>query len=197
MSSRNGKDKPASAKLQSHGTSTARRSGTSTTRSSIEAPALGNLAYASSLGQDSRNHSSPTRAGSSMLHNRGGTTIRDEARSSELPNSFASPGTNDTESPLTTYASDQTRQAQPHALSQGESATVQDSRAARKAADDAAAKMAEAEISVTGAAGDSTSKNDTELDMRQMIEKIWDYRAKDPNLFSQIWEQVKKVSALG
>lgn len=57
--------------------------------------------------------------------------------------------------------------------------------------------MAEAEISVTGAAGHSTSKNDMELDMRQMIEKMWDYNAKDPNLFSHIWEQVRKVSALG
>lgn len=132
-----------------------------------------------------------------MLHSRGGTTIRDEARSTQLPNSFASPGTNGTESPFTTYASDRTRQAQPHALSQGESTAVQNSRAARKAAGNAAAKMADAETSVTGAASDHTSKNDMELDMRQMIEKMRDYNAKDPNLFSHIWEQVKQVSALG
>lgn len=132
-----------------------------------------------------------------MLHSRGGTTIRDEARSTELPNSFASTATNYTESPFTTYASDRTGQAQPHALSEGESTTVQNNRAGRKSADNAAAKMAEADISEPGAPCDSTSKNDMELDMRRMIEKIWDYNAKDPNLFSNIWEQVKKVRALG
>ena len=36
-------------------------------------------------------------------------------------------------------------------------------------------------------------KNQMELEMMQMIEKMRDYKAKDPALFSQIWEHVKKV----
>lgn len=39
-------------------------------------------------------------------------------------------------------------------------------------------------------------KNQMELEMMQMIEKMRDYKAKDPALFSQIWEQVKKVKPL-
>lgn len=40
---------------------------------------------------------------------------------------------------------------------------------------------------------DSAKKDQMELEMKQMIEKMRDYKAKDPSLFSQIWEQVKKV----
>lgn len=38
-----------------------------------------------------------------------------------------------------------------------------------------------------------STKDQMELEMKQMIEKMRDYKAKDPTLFSQIWEQVKKV----
>ena len=41
---------------------------------------------------------------------------------------------------------------------------------------------------------DSAKRDQMELEMKQMIEKMRDYKAKDPSLFSQIWEQVKKVS---
>lgn len=41
---------------------------------------------------------------------------------------------------------------------------------------------------------DSAKKDQMELEMKQMIEKMRDYKAKDPSLFTQIWEQVKKVS---
>lgn len=41
---------------------------------------------------------------------------------------------------------------------------------------------------------DSARKDQMELEMKQMIEKMRDYKAKDPSLFTQIWEQVKKVS---
>ena len=41
---------------------------------------------------------------------------------------------------------------------------------------------------------DSATKEQMELEMKQMIEKMRDYKAKDPTLFSQVWEQVKKVS---
>ncbi|KAL8651284.1 MAG: hypothetical protein Q9210_003345 [Variospora velana] len=34
-------------------------------------------------------------------------------------------------------------------------------------------------------------------EMRQMIEKMRDYKSKDPSLFSQIWEQVKKTQPAG
>lgn len=50
--------------------------------------------------------------------------------------------------------------------------------------------VAAASAGETPAAG---RKNQMELEMMQMIEKMRDYKAKDPALFSQIWEQVKKV----
>ena len=42
----------------------------------------------------------------------------------------------------------------------------------------------------------ASRKGQMELEMMQMIEKMRDYKAKDPALFSQIWEQVKKVRSL-
>lgn len=68
---------------------------------------------------------------------------------------------------------------------------------AEKEAKNAAAKKAEAEAeaSVIDTAGDSTTKTQMELEMKQMIQKMRDYQTKDPHLFSQILEQVKKVSA--
>ena len=41
---------------------------------------------------------------------------------------------------------------------------------------------------------DTAKKNEMELEMKQMIEKMRDYKSKDPSLFSQIWEQFKKVN---
>ena len=41
---------------------------------------------------------------------------------------------------------------------------------------------------------ETAKKNQMELEMKQMIEKMREYKSKDPSLFSQIWEQVKKVS---
>ena len=40
---------------------------------------------------------------------------------------------------------------------------------------------------------DTAKKMQMELEMKQMIEKMRDYKSKDPSLFTQIWEQVKKV----
>jgi hypothetical protein len=35
-----------------------------------------------------------------------------------------------------------------------------------------------------------------EAEMKLMLEKMREYKAKDPSLFSQIWDQVKKVCVL-
>ena len=43
---------------------------------------------------------------------------------------------------------------------------------------------------------DTVKKIQMELEMKQMIEKMRDYKTKEPSLFSEIWEQVKKVSTL-
>ena len=48
-------------------------------------------------------------------------------------------------------------------------------------------------VSAPGTEPDSATKDQMELEMKQMIEKMRDYKAKDPSLFTQIWEQVKKV----
>lgn len=49
-------------------------------------------------------------------------------------------------------------------------------------------------ISASATELDSVKKDQMELEMKQMIEKMRDYKSKDPSLFTQIWEQVKKVS---
>ncbi|KAL8731184.1 MAG: hypothetical protein Q9166_003591 [cf. Caloplaca sp. 2 TL-2023] len=52
----------------------------------------------------------------------------------------------------------------------------------------------------TSATSTSTSKEKEEqmaAEMRLMIEKMRDYKSKDPSLFSQIWEQVKKTQPAG
>lgn len=81
--------------------------------------------------------------------------------------------------------------------------------ASRKAAEEASAKAIKSAHVTTPAAssapvptpaaasavkGSAANKKDQmELEMMQMIEKMRDYKARDPALFSQIWEQVKKV----
>ena len=45
---------------------------------------------------------------------------------------------------------------------------------------------------VSGIDSESSKKDQMELEMKQMIEKMRDYKAKDPSLFTEIWEQVKK-----
>ena len=69
-----------------------------------------------------------------------------------------------------------------------------------KSAHVAAPAPAPAQVSTPAAAAPAAGedpaagrKNQMELEMMQMIEKMRDYKAKDPALFSQIWEQVKKV----
>ena len=43
------------------------------------------------------------------------------------------------------------------------------------------------------ASADSGSKEQIEAEMKAMIEKMREYKAKDPALFSEVWEQFKKV----
>ena len=90
-----------------------------------------------------------------------------------------------------------------------QAAIVAEAEAARKTAEDAARKAAEgvarkqaeaaAQAAVNGndSSSVSSTKNQMELEMLQMIEKMRDFKARDPYLFSQIWEQVKKVSVFG
>ena len=71
--------------------------------------------------------------------------------------------------------------------------------AVKKAAEEAeAAKIAakQPKVDTPQAYGPqpAAKKDQIELEMKQMIEKMRDYKAKDPSLFTQIWEQVKKVS---
>ena len=41
---------------------------------------------------------------------------------------------------------------------------------------------------------ESSKREQMELEMKKMLDKMREYKAHDPSLFSQIWEQVKKVS---
>lgn len=43
---------------------------------------------------------------------------------------------------------------------------------------------------------ESSEKEQMEAEMKLMLEKMREYKAKDPSLFSQIWDQVKKVCVL-
>ena len=73
---------------------------------------------------------------------------------------------------------------------------VEEAEAARKAATQTKTPQINGNpvvVSVPGTEPDSATKDQMELEMKQMIEKMRDYKAKDPSLFTQIWEQVKKV----
>lgn len=66
--------------------------------------------------------------------------------------------------------------------------------AATKTPGDDVTQAAKALVSQSASASsESTTKEQIELEMKQMIEKMRDYKAKDPSLFSQVWEEVKKV----
>ena len=73
---------------------------------------------------------------------------------------------------------------------------AEEAEAARKAATQTRSPQANGNsvvASVPGTKPESATKAQIELEMKQMIEKMRDYKAKDPSLFTQIWEQVKKV----
>ena len=73
---------------------------------------------------------------------------------------------------------------------------VDEAEAARKAATQTKTPQVNGNhvvVSAPGSEPDSATKDQMELEMKQMIEKMRDYKAKDPSLFTQIWEQVKKV----
>ena len=73
---------------------------------------------------------------------------------------------------------------------------VEEAEAARKAATQTKTPQVNGNhvvVSTPGSEPDSATKDQMELEMKQMIEKMRDYKAKDPSLFTQIWEQVKKV----
>ncbi|KAL8756215.1 MAG: hypothetical protein Q9184_004571, partial [Pyrenodesmia sp. 2 TL-2023] len=84
--------------------------------------------------------------------------------------------------------------------------------ATKKAAEEQARKAAEAEetrkaseaaaalkqVSESRSSNAETSREEQmAAEMRQMIEKMRDYKSKDPSLFTQIWEQVKKTHPAG
>lgn len=54
-------------------------------------------------------------------------------------------------------------------------------------------QAAKALVGPTSPNADAATKAQIEQEMKAMIEKMRDYKAKDPSLFSQVWEEVKKV----
>ncbi|KAL8935722.1 MAG: hypothetical protein Q9216_005292 [Gyalolechia sp. 2 TL-2023] len=68
----------------------------------------------------------------------------------------------------------------------------------RKAAE-AASALKRVSESQNGATRESEPSKEEQMaaEMRQMIEKMRDYKSKDPSLFSSIWEQVKKTQPAG
>ncbi|KAL9597926.1 MAG: hypothetical protein Q9219_004816 [cf. Caloplaca sp. 3 TL-2023] len=70
----------------------------------------------------------------------------------------------------------------------------------KKAAEAAAALKRVSESQNSGmqeAKSPSSREEQMAAEMRDMIEKMRDYKSKDPSLFSQIWEQVKKTNPPG
>lgn len=84
------------------------------------------------------------------------------------------------------------------AAEEDRSKKVAEAEDSRKAAEAAAAlkRVSESQISATR---DSELSREEQMaaEMRQMIEKMRDYKSKDPTLFSSIWEQVKKTQPAG
>ena len=75
-----------------------------------------------------------------------------------------------------------------------EAAAVKKATEEAEAARTAATQPKPAVQQTNGTEQESAKKDQMGLEMKQMIEKMRDYKAKDPSLFTQIWEQVKKVS---
>ena len=73
--------------------------------------------------------------------------------------------------------------------------------AAKKAAEEDNRKATEAAAALKRVSESDTTRSSKEeqmaAEMRQMIEKMRDYKSKDPSLFSSIWEQVKKCQPAG
>lgn len=82
--------------------------------------------------------------------------------------------------------------------SRRQAAAAAEAAAVKKATEEAeAARIASTQLKpalqqANGIEPESAKKDQMELEMKQMIEKMRDYKAKDPSLFTQIWEQVKK-----
>ena len=73
-----------------------------------------------------------------------------------------------------------------------QAAAAAEADAARKKAEAEKQTAAQAKGPVTGQNTDMDKEEEMELEMKTMIEKMRDYKKKDPLLFSQIWETVKK-----
>ncbi|KAL8971171.1 MAG: hypothetical protein Q9183_001177 [Haloplaca sp. 2 TL-2023] len=67
----------------------------------------------------------------------------------------------------------------------------------KKAAEAATALKRVSDHSATLSPESQSREEQMAAEMRQMIEKMRDYKSKDPSLFSQIWEQVKKTQPAG
>lgn len=81
--------------------------------------------------------------------------------------------------------------------SRRQAAAAAEAAAVKKAVDVEASRSSTAQPNVatsqvSGIDSESSKKDQMELEMKQMIEKMRDYKAKDPSLFTEIWEQVKK-----
>lgn len=87
-----------------------------------------------------------------------------------------------------------TEYSRRQAAAAAETAAVKKAAEAAEAARIAATQPKQPTTQADGTEPDSAKKDQMELEMKQMIEKMRDYKAKDPSLFTQIWEQVKKVS---
>lgn len=67
----------------------------------------------------------------------------------------------------------------------------------RKATEAAAALKQVSESQSHSNSAEPSREEQMAAEMRQMIEKMRDYKSKDPSLFTQIWEQVKKTQPAG
>ena len=86
------------------------------------------------------------------------------------------------------------RQAAAAAAAAAEAAAVKKAAEEKEAANYAATQPKLATPQANGTEPDSAKRDRMELEMKQLIEKMREYKAKDPSLFTEIWESVKKVS---
>ena len=88
-----------------------------------------------------------------------------------------------------------------HISSQGNNLSIEASRSGDARSQSAFSQSSDILEAARAAIGspveaDAATKEQMELEMRQMIEKMREYKTKDPGLFLRIWEQVKKVDSL-
>ncbi|KAL8664963.1 MAG: hypothetical protein Q9202_002673 [Teloschistes flavicans] len=164
--------------------------------STSPAPTQENRNYYSALTPSNRH--AQQQSSSAPSSTRGQQTSGSDSQTSLSPEDDQTPKTVD---PSHVFNQVEYQRRQAAAAAADEARKAADVEETRKATEAAAALKRVSESNQPWSNGTTTSVSSREeemaAEMRLMIERMRDYKSKDPSLFSQIWEQVKKTQPAG